>query len=209
MATKLAIVESPTKAKTIGKFLGNDWAVESSFGHIRDLPKSQLGIDVENNYEPTYVIPVKSRKVVNGLKKKITKTTEVYLATDEDREGEAIAWHLIQALKLKPEQTKRVAFHEITKPAVAEAIAHPRQLDENLVDAQQTRRILDRLVGYKLSPWLWKKVAKGLSAGRVQSVAVRLVVEREKEINAFVPQEYWTIAGLFKKGSEIYQKPIN
>lgn len=203
MSKKLAIVESPTKAKTISRFLGKDWDVQSSFGHIRDLPKSKLGIDPENNFEPEYVIPTKAKKTVANLKKRITKTTEIYLATDEDREGEAIAWHLIHALKLIPSNTKRIAFHEITKTAVKEAIDNPRELDINMVNAQQARRILDRIVGYKLSPWLWKKVAKGLSAGRVQSVAVRLIVEREKEIEAFKADEYWTILGEFEKGSEI------
>ncbi len=203
MSKKLAIVESPTKAKTISRFLGKEWDVQSSFGHIRDLPKSKLGVDPENNFEPVYEIPIKAKKAVANLKKRVTKDTEVYLATDEDREGEAIAWHLIHALKLKPANTKRIAFHEITKIAVEEAIANPRELDVNMVDAQQARRILDRIVGYKLSPWLWKKVAKGLSAGRVQSVAVRLTVEREKEIEAFKADEYWTILGEFKKGSDI------
>lgn len=202
MPKKLAIVESPTKAKTISRFLGKDWDVQSCFGHIRDLPKSDLGIDLDNNYEPHYVIPVKARKTVNNLKKLINKQTEVYLATDEDREGEAIAWHLIQALKLNPNQTKRIAFHEITASAIKAAIKQPRDINENLVNAQQARRVLDRLVGYKLSPWLWKKVAKGLSAGRVQSVAVRLIVAREKEIQAFNPQEYWIINGLFKKNND-------
>jgi len=209
MSKKLAIVESPTKAKTISRFLGKDWDVQSSFGHIRDLPKSKLGVDPENNFEPEYVIPTKAKKTVANLKKRISKTTEIYLATDEDREGEAIAWHLIHALKLNPGNTKRIAFHEITKTAVKEAIDNPRELDNNMVDAQQARRILDRIVGYKLSPWLWKKVAKGLSAGRVQSVAVRLIVEREKEIEAFKADEYWTIQGEFKKGSEIISAQLS
>jgi len=203
MSKKLAIVESPTKAKTISRFLGKDWDVQSSFGHIRDLPKSKLGVDPENNFEPVYEIPVKAKKAVANLKKRITKDTEVYLATDEDREGEAIAWHLIHALKLKPANTKRIAFHEITKTAVQEAIDNPRELDVHMVNAQQARRVLDRIVGYKLSPWLWKKVAKGLSAGRVQSVAVRLTVEREREIEAFKADEYWTIAGEFKKDKDV------
>jgi DNA topoisomerase I len=203
MSKKLAIVESPTKAKTISRFLGKEWDVQSSFGHIRDLPKSTLGVDVENNFEPEYTIPDKAKKAVANLKKRINKDTEVYLATDEDREGEAIAWHLISALKLNPDNIKRIAFHEITKTAIEEAIAEPRGLDINMVNAQQARRILDRIVGYKLSPWLWKKVARGLSAGRVQSVAVRLVVEREEEIDAFKSDEYWTIAGEFKKDDEI------
>jgi len=200
---KLVIVESPTKAKTISKFLSGDFKIESSYGHIRDLPKSKLGIDVEKDFQPTYVIPTKSRKRVNELKKDAEKAKEIILATDEDREGEAIAWHLVQALGLNARQIsnlksqiskiKRIAFHEITKKAIEEALKNPRDIDLNLVDAQQARRILDRLVGYELSPFLWKKVFRGLSAGRVQSVAVRLIVDREKEIQTFVPQEYWSI----------------
>jgi DNA topoisomerase-1 len=188
---KLVIVESPTKAKTISKFLGDDFKIESSYGHIRDLPKSKLGIDVEKDFQPAYVIPTKSRKRVNELKKDAEKAKEVILATDEDREGEAISWHLVQALGLK--NPKRIAFHEITKKAIEEALKNPREIDLNLVDAQQARRILDRLVGYELSPFLWRKVFRGLSAGRVQSVAVRLIVDREREIQAFVPQEFWSI----------------
>lgn len=198
-AKKIVIVESPTKAKTIGRFLGKGYDVESSYGHVRDLPRSKLGIDVEKNFEPAYIIPMKARKLVTGLKKLVAKSSEVILATDEDREGEAIAWHLAEALKI-PEgvPTKRIVFHEITKSAIEAALAHPRALDVNLVNAQQGRRILDRLVGYKLSPFLWKKVLKGLSAGRVQSVALRLIVEREEEIRKFKPEEYWTIdASLF------------
>ncbi len=190
---KLVIVESPTKAKTIAKFLGKGFTVESSFGHIRDLPKSNLGIDVEKDFLPKYIIPTKAKKTVTKLKKLADKATQVILASDEDREGEAIAWHLAEALKLTPEKTERIVFHEITKEAIEEALAHPRQIDEKLVDAQQARRVLDRLVGYELSPFLWKKVARGLSAGRVQSVAVRLIVEREREIDAFKSDEYWSI----------------
>lgn len=190
---KLIIVESPTKAKTISKFLGKNFKIESSFGHIRDLPKSTLGVDVENNFTPKYLIPTKARKNLNKLKELAAKAEDVVLATDEDREGEAIAWHLQEALKLDPQKTERIVFHEITKDAIFAALEHPRTLDMNQVDAQQARRVLDRLVGYELSPFLWKKVARGLSAGRVQSVAVRLVVEREKEIKAFKPEEYWTI----------------
>ncbi len=191
------IVESPTKQKTIERFLGPDYTVGSSFGHIRDLPKAELGVDVENNFKPKYVIPLKSRKVINSLKKESEKTDTIILATDEDREGEAIAWHLTQALKLKDYQ--RIVFHEITKQAIEKALQNPRKIDINLVNAQQARRILDRLVGYKLSPFLWKKVIRRLSAGRVQSVAVRLVVEREKEIKNFISQEYWMIEALLKK----------
>lgn len=190
---KLVIVESPTKAKTITKFLGRGFTVESSFGHIRDLPKSDLGIEVDNNFKPRYVIPTKAKKTVTKLKKLADKASEIILASDEDREGEAIAWHLTEALKIPQTKTSRIVFHEITKEAIEEALAKPRQLDYHLVDAQQARRVLDRLVGYELSPFLWKKVARGLSAGRVQSVAVRLIVEREAEIESFQAQEYWSL----------------
>ncbi len=189
----LVIVESPTKAKTISRFLGAGFVVTSSMGHIRDLPKSKLGVDVEKNFEPHYVIPTRSKSVISELKKKAKSASEVVLATDEDREGEAIAWHLAQALGIKDEKIKRIVFHEITKPAILESLKSPRKLDKNLVDAQQARRVLDRLVGYELSPFLWKKVMRGLSAGRVQSVAVRLIVEREEEIEKFKPEEYWNI----------------
>ncbi len=205
---KFVIVESPTKAKTISKFLGKDFKVESSFGHVRDLPKSKMGIDTENNFEPTYVIPTKARKRVNALKKEAAKADEVILASDEDREGEAIAWHLVHALGLdelktknKKLKTSRIVFHEITKPAIEKALENPREIDLNLVDAQQARRILDRLVGYELSPFLWKKMFKGLSAGRVQSVAVRLIVDREREIEKFNPVEFWDIEALLRKTS--------
>jgi len=193
----LVIVESPTKARTIQKFLGNDFIIKSSFGHVRDLPKRELGVDVENGFEPKYVIPTKAKKVVAELKKESAKADNTILATDEDREGESIAWHLQEALKLKNPQ--RIVFHEITKTAIDKALESPRGVDMNLVDAQQARRILDRIVGYKISPFLWKKVAKGLSAGRVQSVAVRLVVDREREIEKFVPQEYWSVEALLSK----------
>ncbi len=197
---KFIIVESPTKAKTISKFLGNDYKIESSYGHVRDLPERQLGIDVDNNFEPKYTILPKAKKRVAELKSEAKKSSEVILATDEDREGEAIAWHLVQALSL--DKSKRIVFHEITANAIKEALKNPRDIDIKLVNAQQARRVLDRLVGYKLSPLLWKKVAKGLSAGRVQSVAVRLVVERAKEIDDFKPEEYWTIAAtLLKNGT--------
>jgi DNA topoisomerase-1 len=193
----LVIVESPTKAKTIQKFLGNDFVIKSSFGHVRDLPKRELGVDVEKNFEPKYIIPTKAKKVVSELKKESAKADNTILATDEDREGESIAWHLQEALKLKDPQ--RIVFHEITKTAIDQALKSPRHIDMNLVDAQQARRILDRIVGYKISPFLWKKIAKGLSAGRVQSVAVRLVVEKEREIEKFVAQEYWSIEALLSK----------
>ncbi|MSR73721.1 MAG: type I DNA topoisomerase [Candidatus Pacebacteria bacterium] len=187
----LIIVESPTKARTIAKFLDSNYIVESSFGHVRDLPKSKLGIDVDNNFEPSYVIPTKAKSVVKNLKEKSKGCDMVILATDEDREGEAIAWHLREALGIK--ESQRIAFHEITKTAILDALKHPRALDLNMVNAQQARRALDRIVGYKLSPFLWKKVARGLSAGRVQSVAVRLIVERENEIRAFKSEEYWSV----------------
>lgn len=203
MEKKLIIVESPTKAKTITKFLDSNYKIESSFGHIRDLPKSKIGIDLENNFEPTYIVPTKSRKNLTNLKKLAEKSGQVILATDEDREGEAIAWHLLESLKLEKGRYSRIVFHEITKEAIIDALNNPRQIDMKLVDAQQARRILDRLVGYELSPFLWKKVAKGLSAGRVQSVAVRLIIEREREIQNFKPEEFWTIdINLNKEKSE-------
>ncbi|MFA5184781.1 MAG: type I DNA topoisomerase [Patescibacteria group bacterium] len=190
----LIIVESPTKAKTISKFLDKKYLVESSFGHIRDLPKSEMGVDMENGFTPKYIIPTKAKKTVSALKAAAKKSTAVILASDEDREGEAIAWHLIKALNLDEQKTKRIVFHEITKNAILAALEKPRALDINMVDAQQARRILDRLVGYELSPFLWKKVAKGLSAGRVQSVATRLIVEREREIQKFNTTEYWSLS---------------
>jgi DNA topoisomerase-1 len=192
----LVIVESPTKAKTIGKFVGKEFVLESSYGHIRDLPKSKVGIDVDHDFAPQYVIPKKAQPVVDNLKRLAKKADRVILATDEDREGEAIAWHLVAALNLK-KGYERIAFHEITKNAILEAMEHPRAIDINLVDAQQARRILDRLVGYGLSPFLWRKIRYGLSAGRVQSVAVRLVVEREREIQKFNREEYWSIEAMF------------
>ena len=194
----LVIVESPTKAKTISKFLGPEYKIESSFGHIRDLPKSKLGVDVENNFEPQYVIPPKAKKLANQLKKLADNSNLIYFATDEDREGEAISWHLVNIFKTPADKIKRIVFHEITEDAIKEALKNPRGIDLNLVNAQQARRILDRLVGYQLSPLLWKKVARGLSAGRVQSVAVRLIVEREREIQAFKTEEYWSIESIFK-----------
>lgn len=209
MAKNLVIVESPTKAKTISRFLGSDYDVQASFGHVRDLPKSKMGIDTEHDFEPTYTIPIKAKKVIADLKARAAKAGEVILATDEDREGEAIAWHLVSALKLKEDDAKRIVFHEITKPAIAEALQHPRHLDLNLVDAQQARRILDRLVGYELSPFIWKKVRYGLSAGRVQSVALRLIVEREREIQKFVKQEYWSIDAAFEKEKIVFGAKLN
>ncbi|MBI4919784.1 type I DNA topoisomerase [Candidatus Azambacteria bacterium] len=203
---KLIIVESPTKAKTISKFLGKEFEVESSYGHVRDLPEKTLGVDIEHNFEPKYVIVPKAKKRVAELNAAAKKSTEVILATDEDREGEAIAWHLVQALGLEKPKSKtekrkieRIVFHEITESAIKKALENPRGIDAKLVGAQQARRVLDRLVGYKLSPFLRKKVAKGLSAGRVQSVAVRLVTDREKEIQNFNPEEYWTITANLEK----------
>ena len=193
----LVIVESPAKAKTISKFLGSDYKVMASMGHVRDLPKSKLGFDPADNFKPQYLISTDKRKVIADLKKEITKDTTIYLAADEDREGEAIAWHLIPALKVEKNPLKRIVFHEITKGAILEALANPREVNQNLVDAQQARRILDRAVGYELSPLLWKKVRYGLSAGRVQSVAVRIIVDRENEIRAFVPEEFWKIKADF------------
>ncbi len=202
MSKNLVIVESPAKAKTISKFLGNDFKVLSSFGHIRDLPKKGIGVDVTKKFEPTYEVSPDKKKVVGELKK-AAKDNSVWLATDEDREGEAIAWHITEILKLDPKTTKRIVFHEITKPAIEHAIEKPRLLDMNLVDAQQARRILDRLVGYELSPVLWKKVRTGLSAGRVQSVAVRLIVEREREIRAHKPEVSYKVTAIFNGSAQL------
>ncbi len=192
-SNRLVIVESPAKARTVGRFLGKGYVVKASVGHVRDLLKSQLSVDVEKNFAPTYRVPNDQRKTVKDLQEEVNKAKEIYLATDPDREGEAIAWHLVEATGMEAERTRRVVFHEITKDAVGEAFAHPRQLNMDLVNAQQARRILDRLVGYKISPLLWENVRGRTSAGRVQSVALRLVVEREREIEAFVPVEYWSI----------------
>jgi DNA topoisomerase I len=209
MSKNLVIVESPAKAKTIEKYLGKDFTVKSSFGHIRDLPKKGLNIDIENNFEPTYAISPDKTKVVNELRK-AAKGHDVWLASDEDREGEAIAWHLTQALKLDPKKTKRIVFHEITKTAIEHAIENPRTVDLKLVDAQQARRVLDRLVGYELSPVLWKKVRTGLSAGRVQSVAVRLIVDREREIKDFKSESSYKITAVFTvKGQELKAELID
>ena len=201
---KLIVVESPTKARTIKKFLGRNFAVESSMGHVRDLPKSKLGVEIEQGFTPSYVVPRDKNATVKKLTEHARKASEILLATDPDREGEAIAWHLLEALKrrMKNEDlsAKRVVFHEITKDAVQHALDEPRDINADLVDAQQARRVLDRLVGYKMSPFLWRKVRRGLSAGRVQSVALRLIVDREREIEAFVPQEHWSLhASLAKR----------
>lgn len=194
----LVIVESPTKAKTISQILGNKYLVEASMGHLRDLPKASLGVDVEKQFAPQYVIPTKSRKNVTKLKKLYEKSKELILATDEDREGEAIGWHITEVLKVPAKDIKRIVFHEITEEAIKKSIENPRKINFNLVNAQQARRVLDRLVGYKLSPLLWKKIFRGLSAGRVQSVAVRLIVERERERDKFKSEEYWKILVNYK-----------
>ncbi|GAB4397274.1 MAG: type I DNA topoisomerase [Anaerolineales bacterium] len=195
---KLVIVESPTKAKTVSRFLGKGYTVRASVGHVRDLLRSQLSVDVENDFAPKYRVPNEKRPLIKELRTLAQSANEVYLATDPDREGEAIAWHLFEAVEMDPQITRRVVFHEITDQAVKEAFAHPRSIDMNLVDAQQARRVLDRLVGYNLSPLLWAKVRSRLSAGRVQSVALRMVVEREREIENFTPVEYWTIDAEFQ-----------
>lgn len=202
MTKHLVIVESPTKAKTIKKFLGPDYIVQASMGHVRDLPGSKLSVDTDNNYEPTYEVSADKKTVIKNLQKDLNACDTLWIATDEDREGEAIGWHLLEVLKRKNKQpVKRIVFHEITKTAIEEAIKSPRQIDEQLVNAQQARRVLDRLVGYTLSPFLWKKVYRGLSAGRVQSVAVRIIVDREREINAFNAEEYWTLDALLQTPS--------
>ncbi|MBU0895520.1 MAG: type I DNA topoisomerase, partial [Candidatus Omnitrophica bacterium] len=203
MSKSLVIVESPAKAKTINKFLGDKYVVTASMGHIIDLPKSKLGVDVENDFKPEYIVMKDRKKNLTALKKEAKGKAAIYLAADPDREGEAISWHLQTALAEKNRKFFRVEFDEITKEAVINAFKHPREIDMHLVNAQQARRILDRIVGYTLSPLLWKKVSRGLSAGRVQSVAVRLIVERENEINKFNPREYWEVlAELKRKGDE-------
>src|SRR6266700_2949328 len=200
MAKALVIVESPGKAKTINKYLGRDYKVIASMGHIRDLPKSKLGVDVDNDFTETYESLASRKKVIKELKDAAKSASDIYVATDPDREGEAIGWHLIEELKGKKRKFHRLTFNEITKKAIQEALKHPRGIDEKMVDAQRARRVLDRLVGYKISPLLWDKVRRGLSAGRVQTVALRLIVEREQEIRAFVPQEYWTIHAMLDAG---------
>lgn len=216
MATKksekgkeLVIVESPAKAKTIQKFLGENFVVKSSFGHIRDLPKNDTGVDIQNNFEPTYVIDPDKKKVIDELKKESKEANTVWLASDEDREGEAIAWHLSEALNLPKEKRKRIVFHEITKKAIEQAIKNPRDIDFNLVNAQQARRILDRLVGYELSPILWKKIKANLSAGRVQSVAVRLIVEREREIQNFQSKTFFKVTGIFVANGQTFKAELD
>lgn len=205
MQKKLVIVESPAKAKTIGRFLGKNYKVKASVGHIRDLPKSTLGIDIDNNYNPKYITIRGKGPVVKELKYEAKKADEIYLATDPDREGEAISWHLAHILKIDEKEPVRVEFNEITKSAVTNAIENPRTINRDLVDAQQARRILDRLVGYKISPLLWRKIRKGLSAGRVQSVTVKLICDREEEIDAFKPEEYWSITGFLEKSKQEFE----
>ncbi|MGZ3957122.1 MAG: type I DNA topoisomerase, partial [Flavisolibacter sp.] len=210
MPKNLLIVESPAKAKTIEKILGSEFEVKSCYGHIRDLEKDDMGIDVKNNFKPRYIVPEEKRKVVSDLKQLAKKSKEVWLATDEDREGEAISWHLCEVLGLDPETTKRIVFHEITKPAIQRAVQQPRTVDMNLVNAQQARRVLDRIVGFELSPVLWRKISmkNNLSAGRVQSVAVRLIAEREREINAFNPQSCFKLEAIFS-AVDLGGKPIS
>ena len=197
MAKYLVIVESPAKVKTIKKFLGSNYQVMASNGHVRDFPKSKMGIDFENDYEPQYITIRGKGEILAKLRKAAKKADKVYLATDPDREGEAISWHLSKSLKLDDNKMYRISFNEITKNAVKESIKNAREIDMNLVDAQQARRVLDRMVGYRISPLLWAKVKRGLSAGRVQSVALRIICDREEEINAFIPEEYWTIEADF------------
>ena len=211
MAKKhLVIVESPAKAKTIGKYLGKDYEVKASMGHLRDLPKSKLGVDIEHDFEPVYQ-PIRGKEeLISELKKAAKSSDTVYLATDPDREGEAISWHLKALLNLDDEKAKRVTFNEITKKVVSESIKEPRAIDQDLVDAQQARRVLDRIVGYQLSPLLWKKVRRGLSAGRVQSVATRMVVDREQEIEQFEPEEYWYVdANLRAGGKQLHARLLS
>ncbi len=206
MAKYLVIVESPAKVKTIKKFLGKNYEVVASNGHVRDLPKSQMGIDIEHDYEPKYITIRGKGDILAKLRKEVKKADKIYLATDPDREGEAISWHLSQALKLEDKNVQRISFNEITQNAVKASLKEPRNIDMNLVNAQQARRILDRMVGYEISPLLWAKVKRGLSAGRVQSVALRIICDREDEINAFIPEEYWTLdAGLAVLGEK---KPL-
>src|SRR5699024_6819609 len=205
MSDYLVIVESPAKAKTIKRYLGKKYEVKASMGHVRDLPKSQMGVDVENNYTPKYITIRGKGDVLKDLRKSAKKAKKIYLAADPDREGEAIAWHLAHALNVDENSECRVVFNEITKDAIKESFKHPRSIDVDLVDAQQARRVLERLVGYNISPLLWKKVKKGLSAGRVQSVALKKIIDREKEIERFKPEEYWTIEALFEKDQEVFE----
>src|SRR5476651_1999840 len=208
MAKNLLIVESPAKAKTIEGYLGKDFTVKSSYGHIRDLVKSEDAIDIAHNFEQKYEVPADKKQVVSELKKLAKEAEVVWLASDEDREGEAISWHLFETLGLKEANTRRIVFHEITKPAITKAIENPRKIDYNLVNAQQARRVLDRLVGFELSPVLWKKVKPSLSAGRVQSVVVRLVVEREREITRFKAEAAFRIVAIFGKAKNAFKAEL-
>lgn len=209
MSKNLVIVESPAKAKTIEKYLGKDFQVLSSFGHVRDLPKEEMSIDIEAGFKPNYVVMSDKQKVISELKSLSKKADKVWLATDEDREGEAIAWHLFETLGLDDKKTNRIVFHEITKTAILEAIENPRTINYNLVNAQQARRVLDRIVGYRLSPLLWRKIKPALSAGRVQSVAVRLIVEREEEINAFQSAFEFRVNGQFLSNKDLVSAELN
>ncbi|MDU7964977.1 MAG: DNA topoisomerase, partial [Clostridium perfringens] len=204
MGQKLVIVESPAKAKTIEKYLGKNYVVEASMGHVRDLPKSQLGVDIENEYNPKYITIRGKGELLSKLRKLAKKSDKIYLATDPDREGEAISWHLANVLKIDENENCRIEFNEITKDAVKNSIKHPRKINCNLVDAQQARRVLDRLVGYEISPLLWRNVKWGLSAGRVQSAALKLICDREEEIKKFNPEEYWTVDVKLKKGKKSF-----
>ena len=206
MARYLVIVESPTKVKTIKKFLGSNYVVMASNGHVRDLPKSQMGVDLEHDFEPKYITIRGKGEILAGLRKEVKKADKIYLATDPDREGEAISWHLMKALKLEGKKVYRISFNEITKSAVKASLKNARDIDMDLVDAQQARRVLDRIVGYKISPVLWAKVKRGLSAGRVQSVALRIIADREDEIASFIPEEYWSLDANFKIKGE--KKPL-
>ena len=197
MAKNLVIVESPTKVNTVKKFLGNNYEVMASLGHVRDLPKSTLGIDVDGDFDPKYITIRGKGELLASLRNAVKKADKVYLATDPDREGEAISWHLSKALNLEPKKFRRITFNEITKNAVKDSIKNARDIDMNLVDEQQARRCLDRMVGYEISPLLWEKVKRGLSAGRVQSAALRIIADRENDINAFIPDEYWSLEADF------------
>src|SRR5690625_5281988 len=204
MSENLVIVESPAKAKTIERYLGKKFTVLASMGHVRDLPRSQMGVDVDDNFKPKYITIRGKGETLKELRKAAKKAKKIYLAADPDREGEAIAWHLAYALKVDEHSDCRVVFNEITKDAIKDSFKNPRSIDMDLVDAQQARRILDRLVGYNISPLLWKKVRRGLSAGRVQSVAVKLIIDRENEIKNFVPEEYWSIESKFLKDKDLF-----
>ncbi len=202
MGKTLVIVESPSKAKTIGKFLGTKYKVIASVGHVRDLPKSKLGIDIEKRFEPQYISIRGKGDVIKAMKKEAKDADKVYLATDPDREGEAISWHIAHLLGIDGEKPCRIEFNEITKGAIQSAVKKPRAINQSLVDAQQARRVLDRLVGYQISPLLWRKIHRGLSAGRVQSAALKIICDKEKQIQSFVPKEYWTISALLQKSED-------